>query len=111
MSSTQLIKGLFIKISIQDMTLEEACHAIYGVNEPLPYWANNFIDALLDDDDKYFIANNELYKIIVKNNLEDNNFCHIESISSNTYSFITQFYDGATCLHEMLHEKLESCDK
>lgn len=60
--------------------------------------------------DYYIYANNHLY---VYKELEEQckpRFVEIKDNHDGTFSFYTSFYNGSTCLSEMLESKLEKMD-
>lgn len=69
-----------------------------SINEALDWYS------LYDD---YIYANNHLYVPLELKELCRTSFVEIKDNHDGTFSFYTSFYNGGTCLSEMIEEKLE----
>ena len=62
-------------------------------------------DYELEDNGYVIIDRNCIYKIELDKEFDmDNNFVEVAKTQDDTYEFITWFYNGSTCLKEMLQE-------
>lgn len=105
MSRQETIIGKIVKVIPQDNEdLEDQAKRILNC-EFDSRWYDTFLCQLLDSNN-YIIVNNNIYKIISEHDMEDEDYCIINKIDENTYSFITSFYNGVTCLTEMVEEEL-----
>ena len=63
------------------------------------------IDEYELEDNGYIVINgNCIYKVELEEFDVDDNFVEITQVQDGVYEFITQFYNGSTCLEEMLQE-------
>lgn len=61
----------------------------------------------LEDNGYVIIDRNCIYKIELDKDFDAyDNFVEITQIQDGVYKFVTQFYNGSTCLQEMLQEGL-----
>lgn len=77
-------------------------------------WLEVVNDALwnLNDcrrNDSFIYENGVLYKVHdVKNHEDESFFFHMEQIGDGEYQFITKYYNGGTCLSEILSEEINN---
>ena len=110
MSFQETIKGEIIKLlPLENETLEEQAKRILNC-ELNTRWYDTFLNQLLDTDG-YFIIGTTIYQSIITHNMGYDDYCIIEKIDDNKYSFVTSFYNGGTCLGEMLDEELRKYEK
>jgi hypothetical protein len=58
--------------------------------------------------DRYLIVGDTWFEVLSVENLDiDDSYCNISEVSNGVYKFDTMFYNGGTCLSEMLEEGLE----
>lgn len=108
MSNQQLIKGIITKlVPIKEESLEEQAKRLLN-SELNVKWYDTYLEQLLDSNE-YILVGENIYQISEQIDLEDYDFCHLEEISFQKFSFITSFYNGGTCLTEVLQEKLLKC--
>lgn len=55
----------------------------------------------------YNEKNGELWESYNVRSLDNEYFCEMINEGADTYTFVTQFYNGGTCLSEILEEKIE----
>ncbi len=68
----------------------------------------------LSDDyyDEFFEVNGKLWEVLDHEEMgdEDDMFCRLHDNKDGTFSFHTRFYNGGTCMSEMVTEELEKLD-
>lgn len=70
--------------------------------------SNGEDDFFNDNYEKYVLINDKLFEIVECEELDAyDNFCYLYSNEDNTISFLTQYYNGGTCLSEMLESELK----
>ena len=79
-----------------------------------PSWIKGWFDALNDElyDTThgqlfYNEKTGELWESYNIKSLNNEYFCEMIYEGADTYTFVTQFYNGGTCLPEILEEKIE----
>lgn len=70
------------------------------------------VEYLLDEyPDKYFYLGDKnegkFYEIVDRERFDEGDFFHVLDQDDTTITFITSFYNGGTCLSEMLEENLK----
>lgn len=72
-------------------------------------WCDTYLETLLDSDETdngYVVLNDRLYQIQELEELDINEeYCDIYQTVDGRYRFETQFYNGGTCLKEMLESE------
>ena len=107
MSYTELHTGKLIKVDLGDLTLEEYCEKQCKENDkPLSSFNKDYTEQFRDSFyEKFIILNDELYEFLEHEEHEDENyFMKLYPNQDGTISFIGQFYNGGTCLSEMLED-------
>lgn len=114
MSETHTIKGKFKKVDLQGKSIEEFAkeHMLY-IKDKLPSYFDSYTEYLIEyyDYKRYFTAKGKLYEITELKDITYDSFCEITENIDETYSFVTSFYDGGTCLSEMLEDGIISLKK
>lgn len=110
MSEQQTFKGKFVKVDLDSKILEEQCQLIcngYSIFKYDNRYYKSWIDYLKNElYNAYFIANDELYKYLEKEEIDNSDsYINIEK-EGDIYSFTTSFYNGGTYLEEMIEEGL-----
>lgn len=59
-------------------------------------------DYELEDNGYVIIDGNCIYKVELDEEFDVDNFVKVNQVQDGVYEFITQFYNGGTCLQEML---------
>ena len=80
-----------------------------------PSWVKDWFDALNDelyDNNRaqlfYNEKTGELWESYNVKSLDEEYFCELINEGADTYTFVTQFYNGGTCLSEILEEEIEN---
>ena len=122
MSYTELQSGR-IKV-VGKMTTTEVDDYMKGVVEKelpekyeeiikngFPCWSNGWLEVFNDNMWKqgmYIHKNDTLFKVFeIKDHECDGYFCEVNKTGDDEYRFITQYYNGGTCLSEILDEEVE----
>lgn len=117
MSDYETIKGKIRKIDLQGLSVEEYAKRIVkekGLESEVgqgPYFYETNLEFLKWYDDweegQYIAIDDELYLIYDKSDFDPT--CHIQltPIADDTYEFLTSFYNGGTCLTEMLEDEIK----
>jgi hypothetical protein len=110
MSEQRTYIGKFWEIDTGGKTPEEyakMCMERIGKTE-LPSYHDNWLSYFLDYEyDTTVMLKGKLYRIKISHDIDDSCFCVIHKESDGLYSFATSFYDGGTCLKEMLEDEFE----
>lgn len=111
MSETKTYKGKIKKVETA-LSLEEFFKQYFndkGIDELNGYlsWVHYYNDYDYYDS-KYFIYKNELYEFIEKEDITDNDISEFHRNEDGSFSFLFQFYSGATCLSELIDESLKN---
>ena len=61
-------------------------------------------DYELEDNGYVIIDGNCIYKVELDEEFDVDNFVKVNQVQDGVYEFITQFYNGSTCLEEMLQK-------
>ncbi len=62
--------------------------------------------------EKYLKINNEIWEVVEHEDLDDEDmFCRLSRNSDGTVSFHTRYYNGGTCMSEMIEEALVDFDE
>lgn len=127
MSFTELQTGKFKKIGVMsEGEAERYCRNLCKEISPAKYedaitngfksYEHSWLEVLNDEfwkskeyhNDFIVFQNDILYRVYdVKNHEEDGFFFHKEKTGDDEYSFITQYYNGGTCLQEIIEEEIE----
>lgn len=117
MSDYETIKGKIRKIDLQGMSVEEYAKRIIeekGLASKVaqgPYFYETNLDFLKWYDDweegQYTTIGDDLYLIYDTCDLDSfDNYINMTSIADDTYEFYTSFYNGGTCLTEILEDEI-----
>jgi hypothetical protein len=112
MSSTEVHYGKIKKVNLRGMSVEEWCEKkCQKASIEKPEWIESWIDAFRYSEelyDKYHIYKNmEVYKKIDCIETSDEDISVMYSNRDGSYTFFTQFYNGGTCLEEVLDNLIE----
>lgn len=84
---------------------KEQCKRLFLQNGGELEEYNDYSDLFSEFYNKYLYINEGIYQIIDHKELgEEDMFCKIHKNDDDTYSFHTRFYNGGTCLSEMLED-------
>lgn len=114
MSETQVIKGKIKLIFVgSGSEMESYCKRLCLKNDiktldgfdNLCTWKEELIHSL---SEKYLVMRDSVYEIIEYMDLKEESFCEINNANDDgEREFIVSFYDGSTCLSELLEVALE----
>lgn len=118
MSDYETIKGKIRKIDLQGLSVEEYAKRIVkekGLESEVgqgPYFYETNLEFLKWYDDweegQYIAIDDELYLIYDKSDLgSSTDFINMTPIADDTYEFLTSFYNGGTCLSEMIEYEIK----
>lgn len=118
MSDYETIKGKIRKIDLQGLSVEECAKRIVkekGLESEVgqgPYFYETNLEFLKWYDDweegQYVSIDDELYLIYDTCDLgSSTDFINMTSIGDDTYEFLTSFYNGGTCLGEMIEDEIK----
>ena len=117
MSDIELHKGIIKKIDTEGLSVEDWVKQYidkYAKENPNSWIARHINDSEFDYkqeflditwDQNYIITKNYIFKAYDEMLYGD--FVDIHKNANGTYSYRTQFYNGGTCLTEMLEEGLK----
>lgn len=81
------------------------------IQNGFPCWSNGWLEVFNDNMWKkeiYIHKNDTLFRVFdIKDHDCDGYFCEINKTGDGEYKFITQYYNGGTCLPEILDEEVE----
>lgn len=117
MSDYETLKGKIRKIDLQGMSAEQYAERIIkekGVDIKInegPFFYQTYIDILKWYDDweegRYITVDGVLYLIYDTCDLEtSSDYIQLTPIADDTYDFYTSFYNGGTCLNEMIEDEI-----
>jgi hypothetical protein len=111
MSCQETIKGVIKKVDLMYKTPEKyAKDLLNGLGkDTLPTYYDSWIKYLCNEYYYEFLyIKGTLFKFVEYTDVSDeSDYCHIKDNKDGTYSFITSFYNGGTCLQEMLEDGLK----
>jgi hypothetical protein len=111
MSQTETHFGKLRKVDLEGQTLEQWCEygcRERGINEISSYhetWIEEFRYAF---DEKYFLIDGEVWETF--DHIEGDDSGDIDIMIPNldgTITFVQQFYNGGTCLSEVIEEGIK----
>jgi len=110
MSYTEHIKGKMREIPIIK-SYEETCKNIYEAetgSDKLPSWCMGYDEYLYEECPEYLLLKGRIFKIIEKEDIDpDTDFTNLTENEDGTISFETRFYNGGTCLSEVLESGIK----
>lgn len=79
------------------------------IEQGFPSWCKDWFEAFNDNaknQEMYIYRKETLFKVSNVRNYEDEGgfFYDAVKVSDNEYNFMTQYYNGGTCLYEILEE-------
>ena len=111
MSTTEVHSGKLKKIELGEKSLEdfskEVCES-KGIMQ-IPAYNSNWLSTMIDSiEGKYFCHNGTLYEFVDHVESDDEEyFMKLNKNPDGTIGFFGQFYNGGTCLEEMLEEAFD----
>lgn len=115
MSGTETHVGKLRKLH-SNLPLEEWCKELILLKEgnlpKLPKYYNDYVEFFRDEYYKeYSVINNIIYEIFEHEEVDPDGYFKIKKIDEDTFSFMGSFYNGGTCLEEVLEGGLEKLTK
>lgn len=115
MSYTETHFGKLRKADLGNLTVEEWCEQKCrekGDTE-LESWNSDWTEQFRDSfHNKYFIVENTVYEVFDHVEAEEGNDVDIMIPNPDgTFTFVMQFYNGGTCLPEMIEDGLKRINK
>ena len=101
------IERVHINISLEEWC-ENYCHEhMIDKDSYHDNWTECCIDLFIEDDfHEYIILNNKLYRLTNHVELDEGDYC--KSLrNGDEITFCTSFYNGSTCLSEILEDLVE----
>lgn len=112
MSETETHIGKLRKVDLQGLTVEQWAEAKCresGMTE-LSSYTNTWKEQLLDHNNnyhKYFFYEGDVYEAFEHTEIEERDVDILTKNDDGTYNFVMQFYNGGTCLSEMIEDALK----
>lgn len=108
MSETVTYIGKLKKVDLRDKTIEEwcdeKCQELQIEVGGLYKTANEALRSEMSYE--YFFHGDDIWEAIENKKVEFEDICFMSPNSDGTYNFVMQFYNGGTCLPEMIEEGL-----
>lgn len=106
MSGIQTYSGKLVKVQLENQTPEEYFKNKFP-DADLTFY-KSYTDYVIYEISDYIIVNNEVWEVQVLKSLDENNFLKFNYDSeTEIFDFITSYYDGGTCLEEILYEMVK----
>lgn len=110
MSEYEHIKGVIEKIpKLENETVDAYFERATGCKDFERNHYDSIDDLIFDNnlDKKYIGLNSEIYKFLAYKNTGCFDYCDLTKLTEDKYSFSTCFYNGGTCLSEVLEDELK----
>lgn len=112
MSYTETHSGRLVEIETPPQeTLEQTLKRLCieeGDSIELEEWADSWKEQFQDTFyHKIFIVNNRLFKLVEHVQSDDSDIYHMNKNEDGSFTLLTSFYNGGTCLSEIVEELLE----
>ena len=110
MSQNEFHTGRLVPVDLEGKTVEEFAEEICrssGISEISSYhdtWLEEFRYELAYE--KYFIVDGEIYEMIEHSDSDEEYFVHMRRNEDGSISFSAQFYNGGTCLSEVIEDSV-----
>lgn len=105
MSETVVVTGKIQRLTTNEADTIEFCNK-YIADHNLQEDAKDYDDVIEYihevEAEKFMYLNKCLYKVLEQTRHDDDDYCHIQDLGDGIFSFYTKYYNGGTCLHEML---------
>ena len=115
-SGKMKILGIFSEVEVEEYmkhVVEKEFPDVYKniTENGFPCWSDNWMEVYNDhaqNKEMYIYTKSILFKVFNVKNYEDYGyFCDVQKTDDNEYRFITQYYNGGTCLSEILEEEAD----
>jgi hypothetical protein len=115
MSQIEIHVGKLKKVELGEQTIEQFCYEKFRETDKddLPKAYDSFEEWLLSEYyDEFIKANGVLYEILNHKGFDEgDDINQYFPQPDGTIDFVTMFYNGGTCLSEMLEEGLDNLNK
>lgn len=103
MSEQETVTGT-IKLIAKKTDVEKVSKGILKEKGLLTSYCDSFVNALTEKCyEEFVVIKDDLYKV-ESNNLDPDGFFEISKVKNGEYNFVASFYNGGTCLPELLEE-------
>ena len=115
MSQNEFHTGRLVPADLGGKTIEEFAEKICreaGISEISSYH-DSWLDELKYEGayEKYFIVEDVIYEMVDHSEADDEYFVHLRRNEDGSISFSAQFYNGGTCLSEIIEESISEMNK
>lgn len=110
MSNTEFHFGKIRKVNLEGKTKEEffqeKCQEL-GINE---LKAKTWYETLgwTDEYENYYLSREDIWEVFEHKEMDDQGYFKMLDNKDGTYTFMTSFYNGGTCLGEILEEEIQN---
>lgn len=109
MSCTESHVGKIKKVDLEGLTIEEWAKEVataYGMEFKEYY--DSYKELVLDElYFRYIVVEEEIYEIIEDHEFTEEDISELTPEGDGVFSFVMQFYNGGTCLTEMLEDAIK----
>jgi hypothetical protein len=103
MSEDVTYRGKLVLIAAGEKEVEAKAKELFGNVEHL----DTYLEKLLNGEDYLYVYDSQELYSIEKTQYESYGFMEMNRNEDGSISFFTQFYNGGTCLTEMLEEGIK----
>lgn len=110
MSEYEHIKGLIKLIpQLENEDMEAYFQRATGIKVEPEGFYDNIYDLIWDYDlsEKFIIIDGSIYKFLKYKDIDEFNYCDVEAMGNGEYCFSACFYNGGTCLSEVLEDAIK----
>ena len=114
MSDTETHYARLRKVDLKGKSIEQFCEEkvkeLKGDDYEIPSFHDTYAECLRYEIDEKFFFNEdktEIWEAIEHSELDNEDFVKTIHNADGTMTLITQFYNGGTCLSEIVEEELE----
>ena len=115
MSQNEFHTGRLVPVDLEGKTVEEFAEKVCreaGISEISSYH-DSWSEELKYEGgyEKYFIIEDAIYEMVDHSETDDDYFVHMKRNEDGSISFSAQFYNGGTCLSEIIEESISEMNK
>lgn len=115
MSQNEFHTGKLVPVDLGGKTIEGFAEKICresGISEISSYH-DSWLEELKYEGgyEKYFIVEDVIYEMVDHSETDDDYFVHMKRNEDGSISFSAQFYNGGTCLSEIIEESISEMNK
>lgn len=113
MSETVTHIGKLKEVDLQGKSTEQWAEDFFKANgtTELDSYYDDWLEKLQSDDDKFIVVNDKIYESIEDKKSEYEDICYLRDNGDGTFDYVMQFYNGGTCLPEMIEDGFEKLKK